>query len=494
MSRPPDSETKGILKDASLFSGATYFSQIMCYLRGFLNARFLNPAGYGLWSAFNIFIGYGDFSHLGVLQGMNREIAYVYKKDRDATEKIRNASFSLVLINSLILSSLMILLFLIFKRPLQKEELAGILTVGVLVVMNNLIVFFEMNNSAIQNFLLISKINFNAALISLVITLPFVFYLRIYGVFLVAILTALYSLFFYSYASGFSLKFDFDRPILFKLFRIGFPLIVIGLFGCVRYSINSLMILGYAGKAALGLYAVANLLSQFLVYFPYTVGQVILPRLYQRYSDTKDVQDLKKYLIVPTQVLSYLLPLIAGLFYFLFSFLIRMFLPAYIDSVVPLFWLLFAFGFIMMPTTATGFATALDRQHILVVFNLLAIFINLISNYLFLVIFGLGIKGVALTVLMTFIFYTTCVLSYNLRFYFTRIFEYLKYFSKLYLPTAYLLLITFVINRLFGPYPVRFFMLVGRVFYQVLIYLILSLPVLILLNRQTRFFKWVKSL
>lgn len=493
MNRATDSETKGIVRDASLFSGATYFSQAMCYLRGFLNARFLNPAGYGLWSALAILISYGDYSHLGVLQGMNREIASLFKRDKNAVEKIRSVTFAITLVNSFIFASLMVLFFLIFRQPLRNEEIAGILTVGALVIMNNLILFYEMNNAAIQNFILISKVNFMGALISLTLTLPVVFYLRIYGVFLVALLTAFYFIFFYIRASGFNFRFDFNRNEAFKLLKIGFPLIVLGFLGCIRMSINSFMILGFIGKAGLGLYAVAYLLSQFLGYLPSTVGAVIVPSLYQRYGETKDIQDLKKYLIVPTEVLSYLLPIIAGLFYFFFSFLIRMMLPAYVGSIGPLFWLLFAFVIMMIPTTATGFATALDRQHILVLFNIFAIFVNLFFNYLFLVVLGLGITGVALAVFITFVFYTTCILSYNLRYYFKGLAEYIKYFAKIYLPLIYVIFFTFGIKGLFKSIPNSFILLTGRLGLQILIYLIFSLPIFILLNQRTQFFRWIQE-
>lgn len=486
-------KTRDIVRNAYLFSGAAYLSRMMNYLRGFLNARFLNPTGYGFWSAFNVFLFYGDFSHLGILQGMNREIAYIFKRDKSKVEEIQGVAFALIIFSSVIVAVLIILLFFIFMRPLDREETIGIFTIGILIILNNLIQFFESSNSAMQNFVLISKINSLSAFFSLALTLPIVFLFRIYGVFFVAFLTALYSLILYIRSSNFRFKINIDKDEAFKLFKVGFPLRILCFLFYLRLSLNSLMILGFMGKAALGLYSMALLIGRSLLYFPEAVGQVIVSRLYQGYGETGDIQDIKKYLTVPTQFFSYLLPLIAGLFYFLFSFLIYAVLPSYVESISVLFWLLFAFSFMMIPVTSTGFAAALDRQYGLIIFNLLAIFINLILGYLFLNRYGLGIKGVAFSVLITSVFYTTCVLTYNLKYYFKKFFEYLRYFIRLYLPTAYIFFITSVIMRLFTWPPQGFSELMLRFVIQVFLFLIFSLPVIILLSQRTHFLKWVRE-
>ena len=104
---------RGILRDASFFSGSVYISQAMFFIRGFLNARILGPGLYGLWSALNIILSYSLYVHMGSLNAMNREIPY--QKGRDALEdmnKARNVAFTINLIMSGMFSVILIVIAL----------------------------------------------------------------------------------------------------------------------------------------------------------------------------------------------------------------------------------------------------------------------------------------------------------------------------------------------------------------------------------------------
>ena len=103
-------DRKNVIRDASFFSGSTYLSQAMFFIRGFLNARILGPGLYGLWSALNIILNYGSYMHLGSLNAMNREIPYQNgRHSPEGMDKVRNTTFTTLLV--------MNLLFMVCPKP-----------------------------------------------------------------------------------------------------------------------------------------------------------------------------------------------------------------------------------------------------------------------------------------------------------------------------------------------------------------------------------------
>lgn len=431
-------DRRNILRDMSFFSGSTYISQIMLFVKGFLNARILGPSLYGLWATLNIILKYSIYTHLGALNAMNREIPY--HKGRGSTEgmdRVKDATFVFYMAMSLMYSAVLVVIAVALWKRLPLNEALGLIAIAFIGIAFSLFEFYETLLVGLKNFLVISKAKVIFSVLGIILTLILVPTLKIYGVYLVALFIPLSMAVYMWIKKPYRFRIGLDFKEIFRLIKIGFPILSIDFLEVSIGSIAAIIVVTLLGKTNMGYYSVAMLAGSFLMYFSKSVLRIFEPHMYQRYGETHDIMELKKYFFKPTLAMSLLFPVVAAFYYTGVMFFIGHFLPKYITAIYPLFIILIARFFVSFSPTAFALITAINKQRFLVPVYLVGTGIIALCAFIFIKM-GFGITGVSFALLLAFFFTGSAIFMYAMNHYLRSGFKCLAYLAGLSAPILYM--------------------------------------------------------
>ncbi len=85
------------------FASSQLLSSSISLITGFVIMRLVNPESYGLFTSFQVYLGYITLMHGGVLNGISRELPYLLGKGEKSysLELVSNANFITFLISSI---------------------------------------------------------------------------------------------------------------------------------------------------------------------------------------------------------------------------------------------------------------------------------------------------------------------------------------------------------------------------------------------------------
>ena len=479
-----------MIRDISIYSGSSYVANIMYFLRGFLNASIVGPAMYGLWSGLNIILSFGFYAHLGVLQGMSREIPYsLGKGDERKADAVRDNAFGFCITASIVTAVLAVICSLFFKESLGLAGMIGIISVSVLMIVSNGIAFYRMALAATKRFSLIAMGDFVFPVIYIILTILLVPRWNIYGIYAVAVSCPIMMFLFFYFRTGYKPRVRFEFKTVFRLMKIGLPLMSLSLFPFILFTVDNILILRFLGAAQLGYYALALTIFKSITYLPGVVAKVTEPRLFHEYGETEKIESLKKYLFVPTKAMATFLPVLIGVIYFVSSFIIKYFMPQYMPSLGPLFIILFGKFFLLSAPTTMIFLTAVNKQHSVPYFYLIAAFSCALFDTLVLIM-GFGLVGVALvTAIISFLLGTSFFL-YAASFYLKKISDYFAICGRIYFPYLTILIFTIILNLTLRNGDVFRADLIF-VFLKSVILIGISIPFILRLNKGIRLFEHI---
>jgi len=475
---------ENIVRDASVFSGGVYISQILFFVRGFLNAKILGPGLYGLWSGLNIILNYSAYARLGSLNAMNRELPYQNGRcSEEDMDRTRNAAFTICLATSFIFSFALVVIAFLLRQKISFNELAGFVTIALIAFILSIFEFYQTSVIALKKFTVITKANIWFAVLSVALTLAIVPRFNIYGVYIVAILIPLLTLVYLVFKEPCRVRVCFDFKEMFRLINIGLPLGVINFLDSSVINVPSIIVLALLGKVSLGYYSVAILATRFLTYFPNSIHRTFEPYIYQKYGQTNDILELKKYLFKPIQVMVLLFPVIIGVYYTLVSFFIRHFLAKYIAAICPFFIISIGIFFISFAPTSNAFITAMNKQKFLIPVYLSGIVMGGLSSLVF-INRGYGVTAPALGLLFAFFFIGAVIFLYAMNHYVKSAFKCLVYLAGLCVPIAYITAIIFFSDMVI-PNTSDIFSDSLRLAARLAILFILSLPLMCMAENKT---------
>jgi len=473
-----------IIRDASIFSGSAYIAQGMFFIRGFLNARILAPALYGLWSGLNIILDYSAYVHIGGLNGMNIEIPYQKGRgSEDNINKARNSAFTICLINSIIFSAVLVIVSIFLWRWNKISESIGLITIAILNLTTSMYDFYATSLIALKRFFSISKANAFFAFLSVCLTLILVPLFKIYGVYIVAVAVSLSTFLYLLFKEPCRLELDFDFRYMYKLIKIGFPIMSINLLSSTIPNMASISVIFLLGRESLGYYAIAMLAAYFLSYFPNSIHRIFEPHIYQKYGETHDLEDLKRYLLKPAMVMAMLFPVVMAIYYTFVAFFIRHFLPKYGPSVELVSIIIIARFFISFSPTSNAFINAMNKQRFLIPIYLASIVIVAAGSFIF-IKSGFGQNSVAIGLLVSFFFMGSAIFIYAIGHYTKSMFRRVVYLGKLCLPLAYITAIVFF-NEALIPSSTSVFLDAIRLCVKLGVIGFFSMPLIYIANLKT---------
>jgi len=481
-------DRKNVLRDTSFFSGGIYVSQVMFFIRGFLNARILGPGVYGLWSALNIILKYSTFSHLGTFNAMAREIPYENGQgSKNAMDKVRNVALSFSLSAVLVFSVALLTVTIFLWKRISIAEATGMITIAVLAIVMCLFEFYQTSFIAVKRFVLISKASVIFPILSVLLTLALVPLIKIYGVYIVSVVIPLLTVLYLYINEPLKLRLDFDLKETFRLMKIGFPIMSMGFLDSTITSIAGILVLSFLGKVSMGHHSLAILATTFLMYFPMSIHRTFEPHMYERYGQTHDISELKKYFFKPTITMSLLFPVGLACYYTGVKFFMLHFLSDYSVSLYPFIIILLGRFFLAFSPTSVAFITSISKQKFLVPVYLTGISIVALSSLIF-INMGLGIVGVSIGLFLSFFFIGSVIFIYALRHYVRNKIKCLFYLFNLCLPLLYMSVVVFLTEIYMKGYALNskaMFSDTGALIMKLVMIFIFSLPLIYIAHKKT---------
>jgi len=235
---------------------------------------------------------------------------------------------------------------------------------------------------------------------------------------------------------SFRLGFAFRWSAYVDLVKIGFPSHVNGLLYNLLMSIDRLIILPVLGLAALGLYALAQTVNEYLFQFSYALGTAISPRLVERYGRAGSIEALRPIVEKPTLAIAAASPAVLGGVWFLVPALVEIVLPEFREAVLPLRILLVGTFFSSLHRGLSSFFLTIRRQARLfpayggaIAVNALLVWAGLSA--------GMGIGGVAAATTLTLALFSITLIVMARWFFVSRIGAHVRFLLLLLAPLGW---------------------------------------------------------
>lgn len=392
------------LKEFLLFSASTVFYQGSRFVVSLVVASRLGPEVFGLWNALSLILTYGGVVSLGIISAMNRDVPlFQGKGDVKKVEEIRYVSWGCTLCSSVVCG--MILFIMPTFIPLTFSMKTYLQWMGLLFVADQLYSYFQAYLKSDRRFELMSYQQFIVAGILPIVVIPLVIVYALQGyIFGQAVVILAVSLVIVKFIP-FTFRVTFDLQETFRLVKVGFPLMAVGMLYGLLTTVDRWVILTFLGVRELGYYSLAIMITAFLSIIPGVISQQVYPRMAETFGSTSSYSSLKKWLTCQTiMALAVMVPIVIGVYFLLPTFIER-FLPKYVPGITAAKIVLFGVLFLPLVGGVGNLLNVVDKQVYYMAVQGFVILINLGLN-IALVKMGLGIEGVALGTALTYFLYS----------------------------------------------------------------------------------------
>ena len=393
-----------LLKEFCYFSATIIFLQASRFFVSVLAARELGPINWGMWQLLSLIIVYSSVSHLGVINGMNRNIPLFIGQGNDQlVEKISGVAFVVAMALTILFCMALFTISFFFEGNTFTVPFRLML---LFLLLYQLHTYLQISLKSRSRFAELSKQNFIFALLYMLFVIPMLQRFNIEGLILgqcgAVLVTSLYIL----KTSSLRLRLNFSFNESVKMIKIGLPIMLAGILYALMTTTDRWIIKSYLDIEQLGQYSVAIMAFGALSIIPMTVSQQIYPRMAQSWGRNYDQKELAHWVRKQhLSSISFTFPLILGAYYF-FPVLIEAYLPEYCDGITSMRIIIFAPLFLCIAFGYGNCLNTIDKQVYNMIVQGFGIIFNICFNILFIKL-GYGIDGVALSTLLTFIIYAS---------------------------------------------------------------------------------------
>jgi O-antigen/teichoic acid export membrane protein len=399
--------------------GATGISYVFSIMRSFLIPKFLTPSLFGQWNSLMILFNYLNYSHLGLIYSMEREIPYRRGKgDIAEIEDIRTMTVIGVLLQSTIISILLIVGYLLLGNG-TTFNFYGITALSITNLLYQFYAIYQCFSKIHEDFGAVSVSKVMLPLFNLLFMLPLIYYYDEYGLVASVLLAHAFALFFVifyykKYSITLRLKKDYFRQYLFLL-KQGIPLLFIQILNTVSFTVDRIFILFFMTHLELGLYSLAFTVIFMALIVPNNITIMIYPKMLKLYGETESITDKLKFLFLKSyRISNWLLAIVLvclGLFYRL---LISNFLTDYSESLELFPFLALGMYFMGLAGLVGSYMIVINQKKKIYFYQLLSIVIAIFLNG-FVVIFDFGLVGIAVATGIAQGIYILNMLAYSLK-------------------------------------------------------------------------------
>lgn len=469
-----------IIGSGSMFGG-TILSNIFNFLRTFIIARVLGPALFGNWNILMVIFTYGNYSHLGFLDGMNKYIPLLRgKADLKNAEHIKDVTFWIVVLATATFCLVLVILALTVKQvaTVMPFNLGLLILVAVIVLAQ----LFAMLTSLLRidkKFSLMAASPFLLSLFFLLaVLLLFRFYdNKLYGALLSMALSYLLVNLYIMYKGRYAFRPIWDFSAVKNIFWIGLPVIIIQITYGFFVSIDRWMIIGFIDQLHVGYYGLGITMSNFLFGAFSMVAFTTYPTMLEMFGRTGDHGASQKLIEQSSLALGYVLAVICPLCCFCIPFLVAYFLPAYLPGIFSAVVLSLGAYFLSLTTIFGNYLVSVNKQWDVLKIQAVTIILCLALDFLF-IKFGWGINGVAVATVLAYFFYSLFITSKVMRYFSFSLKEIVLKVNALYQPFFISLIILAPLMFFLKLSFLNFWHDISIVFAQGLIFTVLLIAIL----------------
>ncbi|MFA5147267.1 MAG: oligosaccharide flippase family protein [Candidatus Omnitrophota bacterium] len=489
------SKTKKFFKDVVFYSGSNLLANIMNFITAIVVRKILQPALMGLYNEIMLIFDYAQYSHLGIINSLDKELPYLYgKKDYGQVERVRNIGFTVCL---MVVASISagILIASFFVRSADMLLLNGIRIVSILIVARLIGSLYVVLNRSKHEFAVISKYTMLVAALDLVLKVVLILKFGLYGLLWASVITALAGLIYFYAASGerFSFLFDFAVRDIARLLKIGFPIFLTGFVFMTLTNIDRIMILRLLDTEKLGLYTIGLMVNVYIVQLPNLVYAVIFPRFYQAYGERQNIFEIKDLFVKPTLVFAYLFPVLIGGVILILPLLVHYILPAYAPGLFPAYLLLLGSFFLALVNMPGYLLVVLDKQFRMVMISGACVALSIFFIYIAVRRFNLGLAGVAIGASLAYLSYTSALISYAFTHYTKKVSEHVRFLAELYMPLVWVIAMLFIVRAFRTDVSGRIGADLISMFGKSAVFLIGCIPLALFANKKTGIITLLRS-
>lgn len=392
-----------ILKDSAHYLASTVAAQGFGIIRSMLLPVLLVPTQLGLWNLMNVIVGYGANAHLGLLHGFNKQVPALRAQgnERELNE-LKDSVFWVNLLLGIIVS------FVLFLASFLNDPIyaSALRIVALIVILQMIYVFYFSLLRADNRFDIVSNGIAGLSVFSsvFVLLLAYLFADSLSGALCGLLLAYPFVIVYWYYRGGYKFAIRLKLAQIRSAFKIGLPLIILGLVDMVLLSIDRWIIAWQLPPADLGYYALGIMASNLLGLVPISVANVLYPRMLSRFASTRDYKAVSGLMLDPIRAVSVLMLFLVSAATIFLPVVVRWAIPQYIIA-IPLMEILVPGAFFLAIASIAGtYVIALNRQTGLFKIQFSAIVICLLLDGIFLKM-GYGVRGIAYGTVCGYVIY-----------------------------------------------------------------------------------------
>jgi O-antigen/teichoic acid export membrane protein len=342
------------------FASGNIAAMALGTLGSLVQARYVGPEDMGIFRTFGIAVGYLTFLHLGVFDGLQREIPLqLGRGERAKAEKAASACLAWILVISAVCATAFLVLALRAARNGEWKQAVGWLAYMPLIVSTFYGGYLGTTFRTGQQFVLLAKSAVIAAVAGSLV-LPLMPLLGYFGACLRTVVSSITGLLVMHRMRPLKIRPRLDWHGFREVVRIGLPLSGAGYVATSLWvSMEGTFILAWYGANMLGLYAMAALVRSVVVQLAQNVNQVVNVRVCEQYGRSGRVEDCVRVVLKPA-ALSMLgsLPVVA-IGWLALPWVVPLLTPKYVGAIhlMQLMLLAMPMAFLSLPVTilwATG--------------------------------------------------------------------------------------------------------------------------------------------
>jgi O-antigen/teichoic acid export membrane protein len=318
----------------AIFASGNMVAMLLGVVGSLVQARYVGPEDIGVLRYIGIVAGYLTFLHLGVFEGLQREIPFrLARGNRDKAEQA--ASSCLVWITFVSISCGIVFLSLAFRAAYYREwmQFWGWLAFTPSVVSTFYGGYLGTTFRTGQQFIQFSKASVIQAVTGTLV-LPLMPIMGYYGACLRAAVTSISNLFLLHRWRPMRVRLSIDWPSFREVIKIGLPMSGIGyIYTSLWASLEGTFVLEWFGLKALGLFSMAVFIRTIVVQLSQNMNQVLSVKICEQYGRSHCVEDCLLLIVKPI-IVAFLasLPLI-GVAWLLLPWVVTHLIPNYIDAI-----------------------------------------------------------------------------------------------------------------------------------------------------------------
>ena len=325
--------------DFILVTLSTVACSAMSFVFSVYNKRIVATYPLGIYSTCLLAQTYMNYAQFGVLNAYNRDYPQALgRKDYDEANRLKNTAMTFMLmIYALIFVVFEIWVANHYRGVVGNDTYGTYYAFGYMLcpIMILLKSFDDMSNSTVRmngHYNKSAAIGFIRTVLALVIGVIAINVAGYYGLYAMAISSAVLGIILFRSEAFKGAKLSFDFSYMKLMIIGGLPLLINSLIWTVVQSVDKFVILGFLSTEALGVYSVPLMGFTTMVLVPQTISQVFYIKVSHLYGANHDEQELLSKAAYFSRITSFISGAACLFVYFVMPIFVHFFMPMYTEG------------------------------------------------------------------------------------------------------------------------------------------------------------------